>query len=271
MPAAPLVRYTDDAASTLLRQPGTLALIGFGDKPVADCTDPRFTHVGLRAVDATPLPLECWHVDASVSHGHAGEVGWARGAGWLFARIEVAEADHGDDVQRCSEHAYRALCTFLAAQPEGAHVQRIWNYLDRINEGSDDDERYKRFCDGRLRGMGDFFDAGFPAATAIGHSAPTGTLIIYCLATDHPGQRIENPRQWNAWRYPRQYGRTPPSFARAMLFPAGDTLAISGTAAITGHESRHSDDLIAQLTEIRTNIDALLAQANMPAGLDADA
>ncbi|HET7269148.1 MAG TPA: pteridine-dependent deoxygenase, partial [Oleiagrimonas sp.] len=47
--------------------------------------------------------------------------------------------------------------------------------------------------------------------------------------------------------------------------------AISGTAAITGHESRHSDDLIAQLTEIRTNIDALLAQANMPAGLDADA
>lgn len=270
-PATPRVGYTHDTATALLRQPGTLALFGFGADAAVDTTDPRCVHVGLRGMDDAALPLEHWHVDATVEHGHAGPIGWARGGGWLFARIDVAEADHDDDAGRTAEHAYAALCQFLSAQPEGRHVQRIWNYLDHINEGDGDHERYKQFCSGRVRGMGTFFDTGFPAATAIGSSAPTGKLTIYCLATDHAGQRIENPRQWNAWRYPRQYGRTPPSFARAMLFPAGDTLAISGTAAITGHESRHGDDLTAQLTEIRANIDALLAEAHMPADLNADA
>ena len=271
MPAAPRATYVHDPAEALLRRPGTLALFGFGREATAGTTDSRFVHVALPGMDDAPLPLEHWHVDAEVAHGRSGEVGWARGGGWLFARIDVPEAEHGDDIGRCAEHAYRALCGYLAGQPEGAHVQRVWNYLDRINEGHGDHERYKQFCSGRLRGMGDFFDAGFPAATAIGLPVLTGRLSIYCLATEQPGRRIENPRQWNAWRYPRQYGRTPPSFARAMLLPAADTLAISGTAAITGHESRHSDDLIAQLTEIRTNIDTLLAQANLPADLDANA
>ena len=30
---------------------------------------------------------------------------------------------------------------------------RLWNYLDAINLGDGDDERYRRFCDGRARGM----------------------------------------------------------------------------------------------------------------------
>src|SRR5690625_2025120 len=178
MPAAPRATYVHDPAEALLRRPGTLALFGFGREATAGTTDSRFVHVALPGMDDAPLPLEHWHVDAGVAHGRSGEVGWARGGGWLFARIDVPEAEHGDDIGRCAEHAYRALCGYLAGQPEGAHVQRVWNYLDRINEGHGDHERYKQFCSGRLRGMGDFFDAGFPAATAIGLPVLTGRLSI---------------------------------------------------------------------------------------------
>jgi chorismate lyase/3-hydroxybenzoate synthase len=79
---------------------------------------------------------------------------------------------------------------------------------------------------------------------------------------------VENPRQVSAWHYPRQYGRTPPSFARAMTLPARDALAISGTAAIVGHASAHEGDLDAQLGETLTNLEALLATAGMAAGFD---
>lgn len=268
-PAAPQVAYTHEATDTLLGQPGTLAVIGFGEHAVTGDADPRFVHVGLPGLDDTaPLPREHWHVDADVTHGMNDGIGWACGGGWLFARLQVCEADHDNDITRATEHAYRILCGFLTAQPEGRHVQRIWNYLDRITEGDGDAERYKHFCSGRLQGMGAFFDAGFPAATAIGAPVRAGQLTVYCLATERPGLRIENPRQMSAWRYPRQYGRTPPSFARGMLLPARDALAISGTAAITGHESRHTDDLAAQLDEIRANLDSLLASADLPAGLD---
>ncbi|MGB6143893.1 MAG: pteridine-dependent deoxygenase, partial [Rhodanobacter sp.] len=105
-------------------------------------------------------------------------------------------------------------------------------------------------------------------ATAIGHLAAEHRLQVYLLACEQAGHRVENPRQVSAWRYPRQYGPTPPSFARAMLLPARDTLAISGTAAVVGHASAHHDNLDAQLEETLTNLDALLASADMRAGFD---
>ena len=91
------------------------------------------------------------------------------------------------------------------------------------------------------------------------------------LATDRPGTRVENPRQVSAWRYPRQYGRTPPSFARATLLPAGDVLAISGTAAVVGHASAHAGDIDAQLAETLRNLEALLAAGGLPAGFGRNA
>ncbi len=267
--APPRVHYRTEDIVTLLRAPGTLAVFEFGT-PSATVHDPRVLSIGLPGLGNGPMPLEHWRIDADVDHGRDGPITYARGGGWLFAAVQVAEADHGDDVERTAEFAYRTLCTFLAGQPE-QHVQRIWNYLDAINAGEGDGERYKHFCNGRLRGMGAMFDEGFPAATAIGQPLSCGSLTLYCLASAEPGTRIENPRQMSAWRYPRQYGRTPPSFARAMRLPGDDTLAISGTAAITGHESRHTDDLDAQLTELAANLDALLDTAGMPTGFDHDA
>ncbi|WP_430391839.1 pteridine-dependent deoxygenase [Dyella sp. 20L07] len=261
---APQVSYLRADLSTVLAEPGTLAVFGFGaGAPLS--SDPRWLGVGLESFDG-PAPLEVWRVDGPVSHGRMGELRWSAGAGWLFAAIELDEAGHGGPRESATT-AYAQLCAFLATRSE-RHVQRIWNYLGDINQGEGDGERYKEFCAGRAAGMGEFFADGFPAATAIGHHLPQPRLQVYLLACDEPGERVENPRQVSAWRYPRQYGRTPPSFARGMVLPGQDALAISGTAAVIGHASAHDDDLLAQLNETLANLDALLANAGMTAGFD---
>ncbi len=261
---APKVTYRVTNAAAALQEAGTLALLGFGSgSPLPQ--DPRCIRVALESFDA-PAPMELWQVDAPVSCGMEGALRWSAGGGWLFAAIELDERAHGG-TSAAAQCAYQQLHRFVAARGT-QHVLRVWNYLGAINRGEGDAERYKHFCDGRAAGMGDFFAEGFPAATAIGHHAEVHRLQIYLLACDQPGHRVENPRQVSAWRYPRQYGRTPPSFARAMSLPAQDALAISGTAAVVGHASAHLDDLDAQLRETLTNLEALLASADMAAGFD---
>lgn len=262
-PAAPRVRYRTGPVEP---GPTTLAAFGFGDGPDA-VDDPRWFRVALEPFgDAV---VETWDVDAEVTHGRDGDLRWSRGGGWLFAAVECRESAYGG-IEGAARHAYELLSRFVARGPE-RHVQRIWNYLGAINAGDDDDERYKHFCTGRIGGMGDVFAQGFPAATAIGHHADRDVLQVYLLATDRPGTRVENPRQVSAWQYPRQYGRTPPSFARATLLPADDVLAISGTAAVVGHASAHAGDIDAQLAETLRNLEALLVAGGLPPGFNADA
>ncbi|WP_046971234.1 pteridine-dependent deoxygenase [Dyella japonica] len=261
---APQVSYRWVDPDAVLNDAGTLAVFGFGTGAERS-TDPRWLPVDLEVFDA-PTPLEIWQVDGPVTHGRVGELQWSSGDGWLFAAITLDENLHGGPLATAAS-AYAQLCDFVASRRE-RHVQRIWNYLADINEGAGDTERYKQFCEGRAEGMASFFADGFPAATAIGHHASAPRLQVYLLACDEPGERVENPRQVSAWRYPRQYGRTPPSFARAMALPAQDALAISGTAAVVGHASAHEDDLLAQLDETLVNLEALLSSANMPAGFD---
>lgn len=259
-PPAPTVTYQ---ALPGVLSPNTLAAFGFG-RDAAHHDDPRWLRVALEPLGQGPD--EVWEVDAEVSYGRDGDLRWSRGGGWLFAAVECRESDHGG-TEAAAAHAYGLLSRFVAAGDE-RHVQRIWNYIAAINEGAGDNERYKHFCTGRIRGMGDVFAQGFPAATAIGHHADPGLMQVYLLATDRPGTRVENPRQVSAWRYPRQYGRTPPSFARATLLPADDVLAISGTAAVVGHASAHAGDIAAQLGETLRNLDTLLVTGGLPAGFD---
>lgn len=262
---APAISYRSGRALPALAENGTLAVFSFGANSALPVGDPRCLQVALEPLDG-PAPLELWQVDAPVDTGRTGDVRWSRGGGWLFAAIELDEAEHGGP-SGAAESAYRQLHQLLDGSQE-RNVLRVWNYLADINQGEGDAERYKHFCEGRARGMGTFFIDGFPAATAIGHHAAVPRLQVYLLACDQPGQRIENPRQVSAWQYPRQYGRTAPTFARAMALPGEDALAISGTAAVVGHASAHHEDLDAQLEETLTNLEALLASAGMPAGFD---
>lgn len=264
LPRAPRVTYRMTPPATALSEVGTLAVFGFG-AGAPDGDDPRWLRVPLECLDA-PAPLEVWQVDANVVCGRDGNVRWSGGGGWLFASIELDERKTGG-IEGAAHQAYAELRQFMTARNERC-VLRMWNYVADINLGEDDAERYKQFCNGRAAGLGDFFANGFPAATAIGHHHREPLLQIYLLACVDDGLAVENPRQVSAWRYPRQYGRTSPGFARGMLMPARDALAISGTAAVVGHASAHQGDMEAQLQETLLNLEALLATADMPAGFD---
>ena len=259
VPGAFRVEYHDAPVQAVLDRPGTLAALTFApDNP--NSVDPRHLHVMQTAL-AAPARVECWSVAGEVSHGREGDLRWSCGAGWQFMAIEVDET-HGDIEAACT-HAYDQLLAHLANSPE-RHLLRVWNYLDTINAGEGDAERYRRFCSARAQSMAAHGLARYPAATAIGHRGPRGRLQVYALSAVADGEPLENPRQVSAWEYPRQYGPTAPSFARAMLLPQGG-LAISGTAAVIGHASHHVGDVTAQVDEAVANLGALLDRAALPA------
>jgi len=266
-----------EAAAVLaaqLERGDVLAVFGFGaDAPQHD--DPRYLRIGLQT-HGTPA-LEIWRGHPGIRRGRDGDIAWCDDGCLQFAALELDEpASNGvTDVLRAAEAAYARIPRFLADSGY-PHVLRIWNYLDAITDGADDDERYRRFCVGRARGMGTVNPAALPAATAIGRHDGVRRLQVYWLASKLPGQPLENPRQVSAWHYPRRYGPQPPSFARAMLPPAGSRmpLLLSGTAAVVGYASRHVGQLVAQVDETLANLAALITaarrhQPHLPAQLDA--
>lgn len=268
-PAAPCLptlrmQYEPVAATQILAESDVLAVIGFGSN-APTLADPRYLRVGLEPL-VLAAPFEVWRGRGPVENGMEGAIRWASDGDYTFATIEVDESAHGG-ISGAAHAAYAALGAWCAAHP-ARHVLRIWNYLDAINSGDDDDERYRQFCAGRAIGMNGLFAAGYPAATAIGLRDGRRVLQMYWLAARRPGTSMENPRQLSAWRYPRRYGPSAPNFARAMRAPTlSPQVYISGTAAIIGHVSHHADDSAAQLAETLTNIDSLLAGAQ----IDADA
>jgi chorismate lyase/3-hydroxybenzoate synthase len=259
------VRYETTSAERLLAEADVLAVIGFGSTAPA-LADPRYLRVGLEPL-SLPTPLEVWRASAAVECGRteselAGTIRWASDGDYTFAACEVDEIAHGG-IAGAARVAYAALDAWCREQPL-RHVLRIWNYLDAINCGDGDDERYRLFCAGRAAGMDGLFATGYPAATAIGTRDGRRTLQMYWLAARHAGAPMENPRQLSAWRYPRCYGPSAPNFARAMRAPTrSPQLYISGTAAIIGHASHHPGDCAAQLHETLANLDSLLASARI--------
>ena len=251
------VDYRHGPLDALLADPRLLAAFGFGDAAPAAHADPRYLRVALPALGAAPF--ECWYVDGEVARGRDDGIAWSADGALQFGALEVA--DDGD-IEAAAAQAYARLQAWLAGSGY-AHPLRIWNYMDAITAGEGDDERYRRFCVGRARGIGrELAPAALPAATAIGHPQRSGRFQLYWLSARQPGTPLENPRQTQAWRYPRQYGPQAPGFARALL-PAQDAmpLLLSGTAAVVGHASQHGDSLAAQLDETLANLDSLVATA----------
>lgn len=244
-----------------LAQNDVLAVLGFGDAAPARLDDPRYLHVPLQPYHA-PAPFEVWCGGRPGERGRDGEIAWSSDGRLSFGMIEVDESVYADDIAAAAAHAYARLIAFVRGS-DTPHLLRIWNYLDAITQGAGDGERYRQFCVGRARGLGTFDPLRLPAATAIGRCDAARVLQIYWLASAAPGIAVENPRQLSAYRYPRQHGPQPPSFARAMLPPTANAtpLLLSGTASVVGHASRHDGALLAQLDETFANFDALLASA----------
>ena len=201
---------------------------------------------------------ELWFATGPVHTGRWSDAGaappatvrFAHDANHMFAVIELDEREHGG-ILLTAEHAYAAIRRFQQ-QSQFPCLLRMWNYMDAINEGAGDLERYRQFCVGRGRGLGDASQA-YPSATAIGRQRPDHIVQVFWLAGNVPGQSLENPRQVSAYHYPRIHGPVSPTFARALIAP-DQTLLISGTASIVGHVSQHHDDAMAQLEETVRNL-----------------
>jgi len=206
--------------------------------------------------------VEVLYASGEVVSGIDGAIRYAADEQFLSGLIEVDEREHGG-ILAATAFAYRAIAQFQASS-RFPHLLRTWNYFDAINRGAGDSERYRQFCSGRVAGLEGLPLAQHPAATVIGRRDGDFVLQVYWLAGRHPGIALENPRQFSAYNYPKQYGPTSPTFSRAMLV-ASDTLMISGTASIVGHASQHTGSVAAQVDEILANLGSLVKAARVHA------
>jgi chorismate lyase / 3-hydroxybenzoate synthase len=253
--AAPRIEYRLKGAEDSFGDDVLFAVeFGLDGGPVA----PRRARVRLKPLTGAGL-IEVWHATGPMSAGFDGPIRYARDPNYTAGAIELDENECGG-LERAAELAYQAIASFQS-RSQYPHILRMWNYLDAINEGEGDSERYRVFCTGRKKGLGLERAEHYPAATAIGRRDGTRTLQVYWLAGRVPGLTLENPRQVSAFRYPRQYGPSAPTFSRAVQLTGG-LLMISGTASIVGHATQHVGDLQRQLDEIFNNFEALLGRAH---------
>ena len=203
---------------------------------------------------------EVWYATGPVRAGRDGIVRYVHDDELLIGVVEEDERAYGG-IRSTAETLYAAVRKFQE-QCGFPHVLRMWNYLDAINEGDGDAERYRQFCVGRAAGLGRPNGTRLPAATAIGRQQPTHQMQIFWVAARVGGTPIENPRQVSAYHYPRAHGPASPTFSRAMIAP-DRTVLVSGTASIVGHVSQHEGDAQAQLAETLRNLAAVTSHAGV--------
>jgi chorismate lyase/3-hydroxybenzoate synthase len=259
---------------TLLHKPGVLALIAF-DEP---CLVPA--ELGIIPIGIPSLCSKAYEVieygDKVAERGSSNDCQWSKIDDVFCAATWISPTDCAD-IETATEAAYSRLFGLInsAGFP---YPFRIWNFMPKINLGEGDQEEYKKFCVGRLRAFSqlDLSQQQFPAASALGiHHSDNATqgAVIYLLATKTPGQHHENPRQQPAYQYPREYGPSSPSFARATSLPlqSHHPIFISGTASIIGHDTKACGNLQEQLEITLENIRYLLAsidpQASTPSAI----
>lgn len=241
----------------------TLGVVAFGGRPPAStCEAPSFIWVDMPALDGDGW-CEIWESGQPVqvvnSHGISG----AHNRDLLFGCLQALAGGRLEDASRS---AYGRVFDFVDALGF-PFLMRAWNYFPGINDEAEGVERYRRFNVGRYEAFaakGRTIGVDMPAACALG--CDSGPLTVYFLAARTAGLPVENPRQISAFDYPQRYGPRSPAFSRAMLMrPAGRrVLAISGTASVVGHETRHAHDPAAQIAETIANIRALIEAAGEP-------
>ena len=257
---------------------GVLGVVGFQKPPTLDRARIPVTASMTRPLGAHDL-CEVWRIadpDVQLSSGSAQSgLHYRYSDDLLFGCLTIAESaidasSESAALLRATEIAYQEIFDVLD-ETGHRHLIRIWNYLPRINEQADGEERYRYFNSARqtaFRKSGRATLGSVPAACALG-SPPGSPVSIYFLAARRAPKMIENPRQTSAYYYPPKFGKHSPIFSRACVWgeSADSRLFVSGTASIVGHETLHRGDVAAQTRETMVNIEALIEEANRAVGV----
>ena len=236
-------------------------VVGFGSKPVA-ATKSGFPILWIDTpVSGSDAAYEIWTTDKPVKQYRDELIAGAGNEQVFFGRV-LPGSDAAGDFSTAAFCAFSGIFEFLQ-RGNYSNLIRVWNYFPEINAVENGMERYRSFSIGRheafVRYQAKIEDS--PAACALGSHG--GELAVYFLAARSSGLQIENPRQISAYSYPAQYGLRSPTFSRATLAfrDQGQTLFISGTASILGHETVHPASVALQTLETLANIRAVIGQA----------
>lgn len=208
----------------------------------------------LGDVDCESIPIN------GVDSFESGHFKCWRDGRYLFGSVSVPIDE--SNLESVSYALYSELFDLIGYE----FLYRIWNYIPRINEGLEDQERYKLFCKGRSEAFhekfGEHEETFMPAGSCVGIDGDR--LVVYFLAGDALPAHHENPNQVPAYRYPREYGVKSPSFARAtsLLIDGRFMRFISGTAAVIGHASLGVGDLDKQLEITCDNLELVAGEAS---------
>jgi enamine deaminase RidA (YjgF/YER057c/UK114 family) len=197
------------------------------------------------------------------------------GFAWVHCG-EVTPQTASPSVYDRSTDAFRRMRDVLASAGVGfEQVIRTWLYLGDIVGPEGQRQRYQELNRARtdfyrdirfLATHGPQDRPVYPASTGIGSNDLDVRMSCIALVTgraDVTVTPLENPQQTSACEYGLQYGPKSPKFSRAIVVAAGPSASIfiSGTASITGQESRH-EDAAEQTRQTLDNIETLIAEAN---------
>jgi len=263
-----VVRYADavEARDLLKQTDAILGVIGFGaDRPDFLPSSCPFIASPL-APAAGDAIFEIWGAAAPCRPVTVGSVQGACNGDLAFGGVTIDEQG-STSLEAAVEAAYLDIFDFLDATGFAAPI-RFWNYLIGITDDDHGLERYRRFNIGRHQAfMARLRQPLPPAASGVG--GHHGASMIYFLAAHEPAQPVENPRQVSAYSYPPIYGPRSPKFSRASIHELRGTRAlfVSGTASITGHQTRHIDDLDGQIAETIENLRAVVGASERAAAV----
>lgn len=153
-------------------------------------------------------------------------------------------------------------------------IYRQWNYIQGITMLNDGSQNYQEFNDARSIFYNKCeWNNGYPAATGIGADAGGVVVEVNAIKSSDRSLPIDNPLQIAAHNYSQDVldgkvietlnERTTPKFERARLL--GNTIFISGTAAIKGEQSINSLNAAEQTAETMNIMDRLVSKENIPA------
>lgn len=251
--------FISSNATEILTGDHTLAVIPFSEK--CEPCELGLIYSGIEEASTQQIN-EVWSVKDKVTRGKSGKIHWSKTSELICISYWLSEREC-QKIEQATFDAYVSLLSVLK-EHDFAFPFRFWNYLPNINSGQGDEEIYKRFCTGRLKAFETLAiePESFPAASALGHLSKGA--VFYVFASKSKPKHFKNNKQINAYDYPRQYGISSPSFARATALNLADSpyLFISGTASIVGHKTVEAGNLERQLEVTASNIEHLLTTAN---------